>query len=95
LTDEHTFRIIEHLFVSRLTLLGAALLVVLLVALGAARSSSGAAPEARHVVAPGDTLWMIAADRYGGDVRQAVWLIRERNDLEDPDLQPGQVLILP
>jgi nucleoid-associated protein YgaU len=83
------------MFVSRLTLLGAALLVILLVALGAARSSSGAAPEARHVVAPGDTLWTIASDRYGGDVREAIWRIRERNGLEDPDLRPGQVLMLP
>jgi nucleoid-associated protein YgaU len=83
------------MFGSRLILPGAALLAVLLVALAAARSSIGAAPEARHVVAAGDTLWTIAADRYGGDVREAVWRIRERNGLEDPDLRPGQVLMLP
>jgi nucleoid-associated protein YgaU len=89
------FVIIEHMFASRIVLLGAALLAVLLVALGAARPSIGADAEARHVVAPGDTLWTIASDRYGGDVREAVWRIRMRNGLEGPDLRPGQVLMLP
>jgi nucleoid-associated protein YgaU len=88
------FVIVEHVFVSRLILPGVALLV-LLVALGAARPSSGASPEARYVVVPGDTLWDIAARRYAGDPREGVWRIERRNGLEGPLLQPGQVLILP
>ena len=43
----------------------------------------------------GDTLWAIAVDRYGGDPREAVWRIEERNDLHGEPLQPGQVLVLP
>ena len=84
------------MFGSRLALTGVVLLALLLAALGAARPSSGAAPEARYVVQLGDTLWTIAAERYGGDVREAVWRIRERNGLDDPgSLQPGAVLTLP
>jgi LysM repeat protein len=87
--------IIEHVFVSRLVLTGVVLLALLLVALGAARPSSGAAPETRYVVEAGDTLWAIASARYEGDPREAVWRIQERNDLASPLLQPGQVLVLP
>jgi nucleoid-associated protein YgaU len=82
------------MFVSRLLLPGVALLVVL-AALGAARPTNGAPPEARYVVEPGDTLWEIAEHRYAGDVREAVWRIQERNDLEGSLLSPGQVLVLP
>jgi nucleoid-associated protein YgaU len=84
------------MFVSRLTVLGVVLLALLLAALGAARPSSGAAPETRYVVQPGDTLWQIAGERYGGDVREAIWRIRELNVLADPGaLQPGEILLLP
>ena len=83
------------MFVSRLIANGVVLLVVLLAALGAARSSSGTAPEARYLVKPGDTLWAIAEARYGGDPREAVWKIEQANGLGGPDLQPGQVLVLP
>jgi LysM repeat protein len=86
---------IEHVFVSRLVLTGVVLLALLLVALGAARPSSGAAPETRYVVEAGDTLWAIASARYDGDPREAVWRIQERNDLASPLLRPGQVLVLP
>jgi nucleoid-associated protein YgaU len=47
-------------------------------------------------VRPGDTLWAIAAERYGGDLRRAVWRIEERNGLAGGvGLQPGMVLVLP
>jgi LysM repeat protein len=46
-------------------------------------------------VEPGDTLWKIAVDQYGGDPREAVWRIRERNGLDDPLIRPGQLLVLP
>lgn len=83
------------MFGSRLVLSGVVLLALLLVALGAARPSSGAAPETRYVVEAGDTLWEIASGRYEGDLREAIWRIEERNGLASPLLQPGQVLVLP
>jgi len=85
------------MFVSRRSLPGVALLVLLVIgmALGAARSTSGAPPEARYVVRPGDTLWTIAATRYGGDVRDAVWRIEQRNGLSSPLISPGEVIVLP
>jgi hypothetical protein len=61
----------------------------------AAAPSSGAGPDARHVVRPGETLWSIADGRYEGDPRKAVWKIRERNGLGGGPLQPGTVLYLP
>jgi LysM repeat protein len=96
LTDEHVFVMIEHMFVwSRVVVIGVALVAVLLVALGAARPSSGASPGGRYVVRSGDTLWGIASEHYGGDVRAAVWRIRDRNALAGSGLLPGQVLVLP
>lgn len=85
----------EHMFVSRLILVGVVLLAFLVLALGAARPSSGAAPETRYVVKPGDTLWRIAAEHTGSDMREAVWRLTEENDLASPLLQPGQVLLIP
>jgi len=87
--------IIEHVFPPRLLLPGAVVLVTLLAALGVARSASGTAPEARHVVREGETLWEIAANRYDGDLRKAVWRIERRNDLRSAVLHPGEVLMLP
>jgi LysM repeat protein len=90
------FVMIEHMFVNpRVLVAGVALLGVLLVALGAARPSSGASPGGRYVVRSGDTLWRIASEHYGGDVRDAVWRIRDRNALADPGLLPGEALVLP
>jgi nucleoid-associated protein YgaU len=83
------------MFSKRLALPGVALFLVLLAALGAARPSSGAAPEARYLVRAGDTLWSIAHARYDGDLREAVWAIEERNQLDGAAIEPGQVLMLP
>jgi nucleoid-associated protein YgaU len=47
------------------------------------------------VVRSGDTLWQLAAERYGGDPREGVWQIRARNGLEGADLRVGTVLFLP
>jgi nucleoid-associated protein YgaU len=66
-----------------------------LVALSAARPTSGAGSETRYVVQPGDTLWALATERYGGDPRQAIWEIKKRNELPVSTLVPGQVLYMP
>ena len=42
----------------------------------------------------GDTLWARPAERYGGDPREGVWRIRERNGL-GRRLPAGCVLYLP
>ncbi|MGY1753667.1 LysM peptidoglycan-binding domain-containing protein [Blastococcus sp. SYSU D01042] len=55
------------------------------------------AGEVSVVVEQGDTLWSIAAAVAGDeeDVRAVVAEIRERNELRDAALVPGQVLVLP
>jgi nucleoid-associated protein YgaU len=63
--------------------------------LAAARPSSGSAAEERYVVRAGDTLWELATERYGGDPREGVWQIRERNGLRGGELSVGTVLYLP
>jgi LysM repeat protein len=60
-----------------------------------ARAGQSAGPEHRYVVKRSDTLWSIALQQYGGDPREAVWEIRERNGLSGTTVQPGQVLVLP
>jgi LysM repeat protein len=49
----------------------------------------------RVVVAPGDTLWGIAAEHYGGDPRARVDQIMRANHLASPTLVPGQTLRVP
>ena len=72
------------------------LLVVLSVFLWAtfARSSDASGPEERYVVQPADTLWLIAATRYG-DPREGVYELRRRNKLDGSTIVPGEVLVLP
>jgi LysM repeat protein len=74
-----------------------ALVLALLLALtlSLARPSQGAGNESRYVVRAGDTLWSIAAERYSGDTRKAVWRIEQRNGLARRVLLPGTVLYLP
>jgi nucleoid-associated protein YgaU len=83
------------MFASRLASTGVALALMLAVALGAARPSVGATPETRYLVEPGDTLWEIAAERYGGDPREGVWRLREANGLRAATLRPGQMIVVP
>ncbi|HEX2505463.1 MAG TPA: LysM peptidoglycan-binding domain-containing protein [Gaiellaceae bacterium] len=83
------------MFVSRLASLGVALALLAAFALGAARPSVGATPETRYVVQPGDTLWGIAAARYGGDPREGVWKLQEANMMSGSTLVPGQVILVP
>ncbi len=59
------------------------------------RPSGGAGADEAYVVRPGDTLWQLASERYGGDPREGVWRIRERNHMAGSHLQPGTTLYLP
>jgi LysM repeat protein len=75
----------------RVVVLAAALLLV------SGRLAYGSGPIAsdRVVVAPGDTVWSIAAAHYQGDPRPHVAAILEANRLATPVLTPGQSLQLP
>jgi nucleoid-associated protein YgaU len=83
------------MFVPRTLVILVAIVVLTGFALSAARPTEGAGLEVRYVVQPGDTLWAIAAERYAGDPREAIWEIKERNGLETSALSPGAVLFLP
>jgi LysM repeat protein len=71
-----------------------AVVAVLLWAVLARDTGAGSTPS-RHTVQPGETLWSIASERYGGDPRKGVWLLQERNDLSGTTIVPGQRLLLP
>lgn len=66
-----------------------------------ANSSQSAAPTQAEpsysvvVVAPGETLWSVAAAYASGDVQGLVNEIREVNNLKGYDLQAGQRLRVP
>jgi LysM repeat protein len=60
-----------------------------------AHDSSAVGPERSYRVEPGDTLWSIAATSYGGDPREGIWKLRERNHLTGTTIAPGQLLRLP
>ena len=69
-------------------------ILVLAVAWGA-RRSEGAGQGQVYVVRVGDTLWSIAASHYGGDTREGVWRLQDRNRLAGTIVQPGDRLVLP
>ena len=69
--------------------------LALALAFSSARPATASQGEARYVVKPGDTLWGIASDRYGGDPRSAVWRLQQRNGLSSAALVPGMTLSLP
>lgn len=83
----------ERMFALRPVLTLILVAVVLLLVLP--RPSSGAGPEEPYTVRAGDTLWQLATERYGGDPREGVWRIRERNGLGQAPLEPGTVIYLP
>ena len=60
-----------------------------------ARPSVSAGKTQSYVVQPGDTLWSIAAARYGGDPREGVWKLQRKNDLTGTTITPGERLVLP
>lgn len=67
---------------------------VLLWAVFARDTGAGSNPR-HHTVQPGETLWSIASQRYGGDPRKGVWVLQERNGLSGTTIVPGQRLVLP
>jgi LysM repeat protein len=69
-------------------------LLTLVVAWGA-RRSDGAGREQVYVVRAGDTLWTIAASHYGGDPREAIWNLQDRNHIAGTLVRPGEKLVLP
>jgi hypothetical protein len=73
----------------------AAVAVVLALVFSSGRAAGGSPEAQRYVVKPGDTLWEIASERYGGDPRSAVWRLQERNGLTGAALTPGMILYLP
>ena len=61
----------------------------------AAHSSNSAGKQRVYTVKAYDTLWSIASSHYGGDPRDAVYRLEERNGLAGPVVRPGQRLVLP
>ena len=63
---------------------------------GAGQDVASTAPSYEIVVvAPGETLWSVAAAYGSGDVQGLVSEIREANNLSGFDLQAGQRLRVP
>ena len=83
------------MFVPRIWIALAVLLVLVSAALSNARVSNGAGHETRHRVRAGETLWLIAEANYAGDPRKAIWRIEQRNGLNGADITAGMVLVLP
>lgn len=71
------------------------LLAALIVWAIAAHSSTGAGKPQVYTVKPYDTLWSIATSHYGGDPRDAIYRLEQRNDLSGAVVWPGQKLVLP
>jgi hypothetical protein len=81
----------------RLTLLLAAVCMVFLMIGGSADAEGTPPAVVEYVVAPGDTLWGIAAGitEQGGDVRRLVADIVQLSGVENGMIIPGQILLLP
>ena len=60
-----------------------------------AHSSQAHGAKQVVTVRPYDTLWSIAQQHYGGDVRDAIWRIERANHLPGADVRAGQRLVLP
>jgi LysM repeat protein len=76
---------------------GRIVLLALALVLLSARLAYGSGPVAvdRVVVAPGDSVWSIAASRFSDDPRRHVADIMAANHLRSPVLVPGETLVIP
>jgi nucleoid-associated protein YgaU len=79
------------MFVRILLIVGMAVLVWSALA----RSSDAHGAKQVVTVHPYETLWSIAQQHYGGDVRDAIWRIEKANHLPGADVRVGQSLVLP
>jgi LysM repeat protein len=79
------------MFVKILVIVGIAVLVWS----ASARSSQAHGAKQVVTVRPYDSLWSIAQQHYGGDVRDAIWQIERANHLSGADIRTGQRLVLP
>jgi nucleoid-associated protein YgaU len=79
------------MFVRILLIVGMAVLVWSAMA----RSSNAHGAKQVVTVRAYDTLWSIAEQHYGGDVRDAIWQIEKANHLQSADVRVGQTLVLP
>jgi nucleoid-associated protein YgaU len=79
------------MFVRILLIVGIAVLVWSAMA----RSSNAHGAKQVVTVRPYETLWSIAQQHYGGDVRDGVWQIEKANHLQSADVRVGQTLVLP
>jgi LysM repeat protein len=71
------------------------ILVAVLVWAVLARDTGASGTPQRHTVRAGETLWTIAAARYGGDPRAGVWKLQQENHLASATIAPGQHLLVP
>jgi hypothetical protein len=80
-------------------LLGLAILLggTLMATRASAEGPTSAPQVERYVVAPGDTLWQIAAGvaRPGEDLRDTVHRIQQLNDMSSASLIAGEEILLP
>ena len=79
------------MFVRIMLIVGIAVLVWSVMA----RSSTAHGAKQVVTVRAYDTLWSIAEQHYGGDVRDAIWQIENANHLQSADVRVGQTLVLP
>ena len=81
----------------RLSVILAAVFMAFLLIGGPADAESPPPPLVEHVVAPGETLWEIAAGLTpsGEDVRIMIGVIRDASNLSSSSIYAGQVILIP
>ena len=78
-----------------------AVLIMIAMLLASGLPKATAADEGRHmqavVVVRGDNLWNLVQKHYDykGDIRRAIYEVRQINGLKDAVIVPGQVIYIP